>query len=139
MTDKNTVLKTALYCRTAQQSNLGIEKQKEWLSRFAEENDYHNLSWYIDDGESGTTLKRPATERLIMDIQAGEVQTVIVTSASRIARNTALMYDWFRILRDAGVPCLSLDCGGQEIGGGFNFYNDFMDMYLTLYQRFVSP
>ena len=138
MSDNDTILKTALYCRTARQSSLGIEQQKKWLSRFIEENGYDNPSWYIDDGESGMTLKRPAMEQLTIDIQAGEVQTVIVTSASRIVRNTTLMYDWFRVLRDAGVPCLSLDCGGRDICGGFNLFNDVMDMYMSLYQRFAS-
>jgi hypothetical protein len=56
---------TALYCRTAQQSGLGIKKQRELLSHFADEMDFLNPSWYIDDGKSVTTFDHPAMKRLI--------------------------------------------------------------------------
>jgi DNA invertase Pin-like site-specific DNA recombinase len=108
--------KTALYCRTAQQSFLGIESQKERLYRFAEDNGYTNTSWYIDDGKIGSTLDRPAMQRLIADIEAGIIKTVIVTGADRIARGVGIMFEWLQFLEKNDVNCVSLENGGQDVG-----------------------
>jgi DNA invertase Pin-like site-specific DNA recombinase len=110
---------TALYCRTAGKTNppdnTGTEKQKHRLLRFAKEHGYENPVLYIDNGESGITLDRPAMNRLTDDIKSGRVKTVIVTSADRIARNIGLLTEWVSFLKGAGVRCLSLDADGRDI------------------------
>ena len=113
--DSETNYKTALYCRTAQQDDFAIENQLNRLMSFASEKGYENLSAYIDNGGSGLTLNRPAMNILIEDINEGIVETVIVTSTCRIARDFAVMLDFMKVLNRANVPCVSLDCGGIEI------------------------
>ena len=107
--------KTALYCRTAQQDDFAIKNQSDRLSVFALANGYKNLDLYIDNGASGLTLDRPAMTRLIEDIDEGIIETVIVTSTSRIARGFVVMLDFMKVLNRAYVPCVSLDCGGIDI------------------------
>ena len=53
---------TALYCRISREDELvtdssSIETQKAYLGRYANQNKYNNVRFYIDDGYSGTTLR----------------------------------------------------------------------------------
>ena len=118
--------KIALYCRTAQQSDFGIESQKERLARFANESGYLNPSWYVDNGESGATLDRPAMKRLIEDIQAGMIHTVVVTGCDRIARGFGIMSEWVRLLQETDVRCVTLENGGQDIKSEFISFNELL-------------
>ena len=43
--------------------------------------------WYIDDGVSGRTTVRPGLCRLNVDIQRGNVTTLVLYDLSRLARN----------------------------------------------------
>ena len=110
---------TALYCRTAVSSNpletAGIEAQKHRLLRYAKENGYAHPVLYIDNGESGLTLDRPAFKRLMADVDSGEVKTVIVTSSDRIARSGDLLMEWIFHFKHTGARCLSLEAGGKDI------------------------
>ena len=117
---------TALYCRTAQQSSVGIESQKERLSRFAADNGHANASWYIDDGRSGATLNRPALQQLIADIEAGIVKTVIAISCDRIARSIAPMLEWERLLRENDAKCVTMECGNPDSDSDLATMSDFM-------------
>jgi DNA invertase Pin-like site-specific DNA recombinase len=123
--------KTALYCRTAVKDDFAILCQTSRLYSYAIDNGYTNPYAYIDNGESGSTLSRPAMNRLIKDIKAGLVQTVIVTGTSRIARGMEPMSKWFQILNAANVPYLSLDNDGQDMRSTFNDFNDFIELLLS--------
>jgi DNA invertase Pin-like site-specific DNA recombinase len=78
--------KTAIYCRTAVNDVFKIQGQEERLRHFAAENGHENIICYIDNGESGTTLDRPAMNRLLSDIRGGNVNTVLTKDIARIAR-----------------------------------------------------
>ena len=74
--------KTALYCRLSKDDgNLGesssIQPQKEMLTRYARDHGFQNISIYVDDGYSGTNFNRPDFQRLISDIENGEICTLI--------------------------------------------------------------
>lgn len=59
--------------------------------------DADKVTWY-EDQESGTTLKRPAFDRLQADIFAGKIKTVIVWKLDRLSRRLRdgvnLLADW---------------------------------------------
>jgi DNA invertase Pin-like site-specific DNA recombinase len=65
------------------------------------------VTWY-EDHETGTTLRRPAFERLQADIFAGKVKTVIIWKLDRISRKmrdgTNVLADW----TDRGVRVVSV-------------------------------
>ena len=74
---------TALYARLSQEDALdgdsnSIINQKALLSKYAADNGFSNPVFFIDDGVSGVTFDRPNFNRMIAEIEAGNVGTVIV-------------------------------------------------------------
>lgn len=83
---------TALYERLSRDDDLAgdsnsIQTQKRYLESYAEQNGYTNIVHYTDDGWSGGNFDRPDWKRLIRDIEAGLVGTVLVKDMSRVGRN----------------------------------------------------
>ena len=105
------------------------------LARFADEMGFLNLSWYIDNVESGVTLDRPAMNRLISDMKAGIVHTVAVIGYDRIARGFGIMSEWIRLLHETDVRCVSPENGGQDIRGGFIALNELLNTLAHKYAR----
>jgi DNA invertase Pin-like site-specific DNA recombinase len=60
--------------------------------------------------------------QLVADIQAGTVQTVIVTKADRIARSVKAFHAWMMLLKNTDVRCVSLDARAQDAGSEFAFW-----------------
>ena len=83
---------TALYERLSRDDELAgesnsIVNQKKYLETYAEQNGYGNIVHYTDDGWSGGNFDRPDWKRLIGDIEAGLIGTVIVKDMSRVGRD----------------------------------------------------
>lgn len=83
---------TALYCRLScdddsQGDSNSIKNQKAILSKYASEHGLSNPHFYVDDGYSGTNFNRPDFLRMIRDVDAGLVKTVIVKDMSRLGRD----------------------------------------------------
>ena len=83
---------TALYERLSRDDELrgesnSITNQKKFLEDYARSNGFKNLQHFSDDGYSGTNFERPAFKRLIQEIEAGHVDTVIVKDMSRFGRD----------------------------------------------------
>jgi site-specific DNA recombinase len=66
---------------------------------------------YDDGGLSGGTMERPALKRLLEDIQAGKVQTVVVYKVDRLTRSLA---DFAKIVDVLDAHSLG---GPSSIGG----------------------
>ena len=108
--------KTAIYCRTASThpNDFGtIWIQRDKVRAFAFEQGYCICEVYSDDGYSGNNLNRPAFAKMEADIEAGKIDTIIVSCASRIARDTFLLEDWREKARAKGVKLIALD-GSHE-------------------------
>lgn len=83
---------TALYARLSQDDMIdgesnSVTNQKKILKRFADDNGFPNTRCYFDDGVSGTTFEREGFQKMISDIEKGEVKTVIVKDLSRLGRD----------------------------------------------------
>ena len=83
---------TALYERLSRDDELSgesnsIVNQKKYLEAYSEQHGYGNIVHYTDDGWSGGNFDRPDWKRLIGDIEAGLVGTVIVKDMSRVGRD----------------------------------------------------
>ena len=83
---------TALYERLSRDDDIAgdsnsIQTQKRYLESYAEQHGYTNVAHYTDDGWSGGNFDRPDWKRLIRDIEAGLVGTVLVKDMSRVGRN----------------------------------------------------
>ena len=83
---------TALYCRLSRDDEAmgdsnSIVNQKAILSKYAKENGFTNLQFFVDDGYSGTNFDRPSWNELIGLVEAGKVSAVIVKDMSRLGRD----------------------------------------------------
>jgi len=68
---------------------------------------------YFDDGFSGNNFNRPAFAEMETAISKGEIDTIIVRSLDRIARNYFLLSDWEEWRKNKGVQLIALD-GSHE-------------------------
>lgn len=83
---------TALYCRLSRDDELqgdsnSIKNQKAILKKYADDNGFTNTEYFVDDGWSGTNFDRTDFTRLISEVDAGRVGTVIVKDMSRLGRD----------------------------------------------------
>ena len=83
---------TALYCRLSQEDeNKGdsdsIINQKAILSKYAEDNGFTNLQFFVDDGYSGVRFNRPGFQKVVELMKTGKVETFITKDLSRFGRN----------------------------------------------------
>lgn len=88
--------RVALYIRvsTEEQALHGssIEAQKQALIEYAQKNEYKIIDYYIDDGFTATSLKRPNLQRLLDDIREGKIDLVIFTKIDRWSRGVRNYY-----------------------------------------------
>ena len=83
---------TALYCRLSRDDELqgdsnSIKNQKLILQKYADDNGFRNTRFFVDGGYSGTTFDRPDFQRMIAEMDAGRIGTVIVKDMSRLGRD----------------------------------------------------
>ena len=57
------------------------------LTDYCREKGYRIVDCYVDDGETGTNFERPEFQRMLRDIEAGKINTVICKDLSRFGRN----------------------------------------------------
>ena len=61
--------------------------RKQSFPKNTADNGFSNPVFFIDDGVSGVTFDRPNFNRMIAEIEAGNVATVIVKDMSRLGRD----------------------------------------------------
>ena len=83
---------TALYCRLSRDDELqgdsnSITNQKAILQKYAEDNGFTNIEFFVDDGYSGTNFNRPAWQALMELVDDDAVGVIIVKDMSRLGRD----------------------------------------------------
>ena len=64
-----------------------VTNQREILKRYvSEQENFFIVKEYVDDGYTGTNFDRPGFKRMIEDIEAGIIDTVITKDLSRLGR-----------------------------------------------------
>ncbi|NCC17109.1 MAG: recombinase, partial [Clostridia bacterium] len=92
ITVKNIDKITALYCRLSrddesQGDSNSIKNQKTILQKYADDNSFTNTEFFVDDGYSGTNFDRPDWQRLLSQVEEGNISTIIVKDMSRLGRD----------------------------------------------------
>lgn len=82
----------ALYCRLNRDDNMdtesnSIQNQKKLLQKVAREKGYTDTLFFVDDGITGTTMKRPGFQKMLTAIEDGYISAVFVKDLSRLGRN----------------------------------------------------
>ena len=87
---------TALYCRLSRDDEMAgesnsIKNQKSILSKYAQDNNFQNIKFFVDDGYSGTTFTRPAFMEMMELAESEKIDTIIVKDHSRLGRNRLIV------------------------------------------------
>ena len=81
-----------IYCRLSNEDSragesTSIENQKLMMTRYAYDRGWIIKEIYQDDGFTGTNQKRPAFQRMMKDVKAGFINTILIKDLSRLGRN----------------------------------------------------
>ena len=98
---------TALYCRLASFTEADIltaKNQMDRLAAYAAENGLQNPEFFCDWGFSGTNTERPEYQRMLREIEAGNVSDLVVVNMNRLWREWVARYEFFySVLPRCGV------------------------------------
>lgn len=83
---------TAIYCRLSRDDELAgesnsIVNQKAILKKYAKEQGFRNIQFFVDDGYSGANFNRPDWNRMIELVKDNKIGVIIAKDMSRIGRN----------------------------------------------------
>lgn len=105
-TENHTVTKfIAIYCRISSASQ-SLRSQEGDLQRWADQQTTE-VRWYRDVC-TGSTMQRPALDRLLADVAAGQVERIVVWRLDRLGRNCSGLVKLFDDLRAASTGLISL-------------------------------
>lgn len=80
----------AIYIRvsTIDQANEGysLDVQRERLTAYCKAQGWDDITVYMDDGETGTGMERPALKRMIRHIEEKKIKGVVVLKLDRLSR-----------------------------------------------------
>ncbi len=135
---------TALYCRLSRDDeNEGdsnsIVNQKAILGKYASEKGFPNPQFYVDDGYSGTNFNRPDFMRLMEDVNAGYVGTIVVKDMSRLGRDYLKVGVYTEItFPDAGVRFIAINDGVDSESNVDNDFTPFRNIINEWYAKDTS-
>ena len=116
-----------------------IQTQKAMLTDYCREKGYRIVDYYVDDGETGTSFDRPEFQRMLRDIEAGKINTVICKDLSRFGRNyyEAGMYlDKYFVERN--IRFIAIQDNVDSAKGGYDLTVPFLNMMNDYYARGIS-
>ena len=135
---------TALYCRLSRDDDLqgesnSITNQKAILQKFADDNGFENVRFFVDDGFSGTNFNRPDWQRLVGMIDDGLVGTIIVKDMSRLGRDYLQvgMYTEM-VFPNNDIRFIAINNGVDSINGTENDMTPFINIFNEFYAKDTS-
>lgn len=135
---------TALYCRMAHYDGdtdaLTVRNQMEQLTAYAAKNGLQNPKFFCDWGFSGTTTERPEYQRMLREVEAGNVPDLVVMSLPRLCRDFMTCQELLeRVLPQAGVTLHILQEGAaftpQNIRVEAKQRNELLALFQQEWQR----
>lgn len=131
---------TALYERLSRDDELqgesnSILNQKRMLEEYALKNGFEGIFHFTDDGFSGGNFDRPGWKRLIAEVEAGNVGTVIVKDMSRVGRDYLQVGFYTEVMfREKSIRFIaisnSIDSVNRDSGEFAPFLNIMSEWYL---------
>ena len=87
-----TTYHAGLYCRLSKDDNqrgesVSISTQRAMLTSFCQERGYEIQGVFIDDGFSGLNFERPEFQRMLCEIENGNINMVLTKDLSRLGRD----------------------------------------------------
>ena len=134
---------TSLYARLSQEAALdgesnSIANQKKILLKYATNNGFPNLTFFIDDGISGVTFDRPGWNEMIRLAEAGKVKMVIVKGISRMGRDYLKVgYYTESFFAERDIRYIAIN-DGVDSDKGDNDFTPFRNLFNNFYARDTS-
>ena len=135
---------TALYCRLSRDDeNEGdsnsIKNQKAILQKYASDKGFSGTQFYVDDGYSGTNFNRPDFIRLMEDVKAGLIGTIIVKDMSRLGRDYLKVGFYTEItFPEADVRFIAINDGVDSESAADNDFTPFRNIINEWYAKNTS-
>ena len=127
----------ALYCRLSRDDNMdsesnSIQNQRKILQKAAKDKGYTDTVFFVDDGITGTTMKRPGFQKMLTAIEAGYISAVFVKDLSRLGRNyieVGKLTEEFFPLHDIWLVAVSDGVDSDEGEDDFTPFKNIMNEY----------
>ena len=127
----------ALYCRLGRDDNMdsesnSIQNQRKILQKAAKDKGYTDTVFFVDDGITGTTMKRPGFQKMLTAIEAGYISAVFVKDLSRLGRNyigVGKLTEEFFPLHDIRLVAVSDGVDSDEGEDDFTPFKNIMNEY----------
>jgi len=127
----------ALYERLSHDDELqgesnSISNQRKILQKAAKDKGYADTIFFVDDGITGTTMKRPGFQKMLTAIEAGYISAVFVKDLSRLGRNyieVGKLTEEFFPLHDIRLVAVSDGVDSDEGEDDFTPFKNIMNEY----------
>ena len=135
-------MRAGLYLRLSREDGEGesqsIASQRLLLTRYCQEQGIPIGNEYADDGYTGTNFHRPAFQRMLADIEAGLIDTVITKDLSRLGRDYIMTGHYLeRYFPEKGVRYIALGDNIDTLRGQDDM-TPFRAVVNDLYARDIS-
>lgn len=107
------------------------------LEDYARRNGFPNPTHFTDDGISGTRFDRPGFTAMMEEVEAGNVEAIIVKDMSRLGRDYLKVGQIMEILRQRGVRLIAIN-DGVDSQNGENDFTPFLNIMYEFYARDTS-
>ena len=125
---------TAIYCRLSRddeqagESN-SIVNQRAILKRFAQDQGFRNIQFFVDDGYSGANFNRPDWQRMISMVENDQIGVLIAKDMSRIGRNYLEVGIYTEVLfPEHNVRFIAVNSGVDSANQADNDFTPFLNI-----------
>ena len=135
---------TALYERLSrddeqQGESNSIVNQKKYLEDYARSKGFHNIRHFTDDGYTGTNFNRPGFQAMLEEINAGNVDVVLIKDMSRLGRNYLQVGFYTEmVFPEKGVRFIAVNNGIDSDNPTENEFTPFLNIMNEWYAKDTS-
>ncbi len=132
---------TAIYCRLSRDDDQAgesnsIVNQRAILKKYAQDQKFRNIEFFVDDGYSGANFNRPEWQRMIAKVEADEVGVLLAKDMSRIGRNYLEVGFYTEILfPNHNVRFIALNSGVDSANQQDNDFTPFLNIINEFYVK----
>ena len=137
--------RAALYIRLSREDgdreeSDSVANQRKMLMSYVEQREELSLGEiYVDDGCSGTNFERPAFRRMLEDIEAGQINCVIVKDLSRFGRDYIDTGRYLeRYFPEKGVRFIAVSDGIDSLKQTYDMLLPIKNIFNEQYARDIS-
>src|SRR5699024_11874934 len=115
------------------------KNQKSILQKYADDQGFRNTQFFVDDGVSGTTFEREGFQRMMAEMDAGRIGTIIVKDMSRLGRDYLKVGYYTEIaFPQADVRFIAINNGVDSINQQESDFTPFLNIINEWYAKDTS-